>query len=354
MSWIRKYRQGQASKMDRRSFLRAAAAGGLGALFALKAGPLLAQYDDDAAYYSPLPPPQITDPKLFIHPKLASGIRDAVGVRLVCLFDISGSIDSAEYEAQLNAMADAIASQDFRDAVYFTGGPQSVAICVADFGDNSDLRMPWVDFRKGDDWKFSLFSDEVRALKRRESGMTGQAKALQYSMVCLQNCPWKAKRSIVDMITDGQENVTMNGEEALKLSREALGTTYGATVNALITLDSYGADDFVKWSWANLVTQHGFYKSDGSILDPGFVKVVATQQSVKSPGAIVEYYKAMELAFRRKLILEVAGIEHDELQRRVLAERKMNGGRLVGQSPSIQPPGIILPASPHGSPAIIP
>ena len=124
----------------------------------------------------------------------------------------------------------------------------------------------------------------------------------------LENCPWKGGRNIVDMITDGKSSPL-----SLKGPIEALATKHEATVNALITLDD-DAPNLDKFAAKHLVTPSGFVKSNGKPLDPGFVKIVATQLSTKSPGAMVEYHKAMELAFRRKLILEVAGLELEELR----------------------------------------
>ena len=58
-------------------------------------------------------------------------------------------------------------------------------------------------------------------------------------------------------------------------------------------------------------------KKDGSYLEPGFVKAVATEYSEESSTGISAYYKAMELACRRKFVLEVAGITLEELQQKM-------------------------------------
>lgn len=305
--------------MDRRSFLKAAAGTGVLAAF-MKTGAVFAQ--DYETYHRP---EVVLLREEAIHKTLASKSKEAVGLRLVCLFDVSGSIDTEEYKVQLEAMASAIGSDDFRDAIFFPGGPQSIAICVADFGSNSAMRVPWVDVRKGGEVKLKALSDEIRKLERREYGSTEQSLALELALLALRQCPWPGRRTVVDMITDGRDSSYgyVDSQGALRDIRVKLAREEGATINALVTLD-HGESDIDRWAAENLVTQPGATKADGSYVDPGFVKIVATQQSTKSPGAIVEYKNAMALAFRRKLILEVAQMDLDRL--RMVARAGMTQG----------------------------
>lgn len=297
--------------MDRRSFLKGAA-GGLGALFALKSGLAFAQ---DAS--------GIALPTGFIHPTLASNSSEKVGARLVCLYDISGSVDNTEHDVQIEVMAEAIGSEDFRNAIFYTGGPQSIALCVADFGSTAAMRIPWVDIRKGDDDKLKLIAHEIRGLARRETGATYHATALEYSITALDNCPWAGKRTIVDFLTDGENNEGGDSEVRMQLARETLAKKHEATINALITLDQ--DPGLEEWARKNLITESKYIKADGTYLDPGFVKIVATQQT--DQGAIVKYRDAMKMAFRRKLILEVAELELEDLHAIVKTEYLPNAGR---------------------------
>ena len=282
--------------MDRRSFLKGAA-GSLGAIFLARSGLSFGQEIAAPA------------PGGFMHPTLASNSPEKVGARLVCLYDISGSIDNTEHDIQIEVMADAIGSEDFRNAIFYTGGPQSLAICVADFGTTSEMRIGWMDIRKGDDDKLKLLAHEIRQLKRRETGSTHHAPALELAITALDNCPWAGKRTIVDILTDGENNEGGDSAARMLLARETLAKKHEATVNALITLD--GDPNLEQWTRENLITESKYIKADGSFLDPGFVKIVATQQTDK--GALVKYQDAMKIAFRRKLILEVAELELEDL-----------------------------------------
>ncbi len=286
--------------MDRRSFLKGAA-GGLGAIFLAKSGISFAQENT--------PSIPVAAPRSYMHPTLASNSPEKVGARLVCLFDVSGSIDNTEHDIQLEVMADAIGSEDFRNAIFYTGGPQSLAICVADFGSTADMRIGWIDVRKGDDDKLKLLAHQIRGLKRREVGSTHHAPALELAITALDNCPWAGKRTIVDLLTDGENNEGGDSVPRMEIARETLAKKHEATINALITLDNDA--NLEQWTRDNLITPSKYIKADGSFLDPGFVKIVATQQTDK--GALVKYQDAMKMAFRRKLILEVAELELEDL-----------------------------------------
>lgn len=305
--------------MNRRAFLKAAACG-LGSVAAIKAGMAVAATGDGAA--SSQMQAQYNQAATgagnrFIHSTLASNNPDPVGVRLILWFDVSSSIDENEYHAQLDAMASAIRSKDFQDALSFSYGPQSIALCVADFGTNVELRIPWLDVRPGENDKLRALAAEITGLERRENGMTSHVSALHHSLDCFQNCPWEAQRSIVDIMTDGKNN---NGgsADAVKAFVKKLATDHEATVNALVTVP-YTQKDLKEWSTKNLVTPGGFIKKDGSALDRGFVKIVAVQDRGNTLNKMGD---AMRIAFRQKLILEVADLEIEELRQQVASERR--------------------------------
>lgn len=307
--------------MDRRLFLKGAA-GSLGALFLAKSGLLLAQENSGNAA------PAISK---YMHPTLASNSAEKVGVRLVCLYDVSGSINTTEHDVQLEVMADAIESEDFRNALFYIGGPQSMAICVADFGSMADMRIGWMDVRPGEDDKLKLLAHEIRKLKRREVGSTNHAAALEQAVAAFDHCPWQGKRSIVDILTDGENNAGGDSAARMTLSRKTLAEKHEATINALITLDS--DPNLENWARDNLITESRYMKADGSYLDPGFVKIVATQQTDK--GAIVKYQDAMKMAFRRKLILEVAQLELEDLHDIVKTQAGSRPGPMTQFKPTL-------------------
>jgi hypothetical protein len=266
--------------------------------------------------------------KGFKHPTLASNSTEPVGLRLVSLFDVSGSIDSAEYEVQLDAMADAIESKAFQDAIFYPGGPGSIAVMFADFSDDSVPQIGWVDVREGEEWKLKEIAKELRNLKtqRRSNGGTSHVEALKAAKVYFDNSPWAGDRNVIDILTDGTDSSSysygrgyygrgtpINDEPPLDKLRRELAQDYEATINALVTV--VPNEDMEEYARKHLITRPIYNKSDGSPLDAGFVQAVATEVSEESVGGIIKYRKAMEKAFRRKLILEVAGLTPEDLEK---------------------------------------
>lgn len=291
--------------MNRRNLLKAGGALAAASAFSISTG-ALGQPMMFNAQYNPRQSWEMknagsTLPEAFRHPELASYNPEEVGARIVLSFDCSGSIDYHEFRTQLDVIASALESDDIYDAIFSPGGAGSVAICLADFGSTAALRVPWVDIRKGDQYKLHRLAREIRALLRREDGSTSHVRALDNAMECLDNCPWQGKRSIVDVITDGQNNHGGTNAQVIE-NVDKLAREYNTTVNTLLTVTS-NSEDHMKWFWDHLVTKDQYYSET---LDPGFVKAVATQVSARTPGAIVEYKDAMRLALRRQLILETA------------------------------------------------
>jgi hypothetical protein len=141
----------------------------------------------------------------YMHPELYSGSTADIGLAIVCAIDISGSVnsDTGEYQAQLQSLANAIASDDFRESIFYPGGPNSIALCVVDFDMKSKLQIPWVDFRDNDRFKFLKFAQQVLSIERRAKGGTDQSAAMENAAYCFENLPFKAENKAVNIMTDG-------------------------------------------------------------------------------------------------------------------------------------------------------
>lgn len=296
--------------MNRRSFLKLAASGAF-------MGPSvfnLASAQQNAA----------AERVSFRHPTLASQSSEPVGLRLVCIFDNSVSMDPVEFEIQSLAMAEAVGSEDFRDAIFYpAGGPQSVAICFTDL--HNVLNIPWIDIRKGDDYKLPLLAEEILKFKLSSPrGPTYLARAYKYAGILLENCPWQGRRNVVDMVTDGTEREWLalgepkNSENTAQVVHE-LAVKHEATVNALITTGDKYAPLILELTPKYYITQPGYTRADGTALDAGFFKVVSAGIDDKNTKeSLIRFDGAMKLAFRRKLILETGMVELDDLRRLTL------------------------------------
>ncbi len=247
---------------------------------------------------------------------LASDSVEPVGLRLVVSFDSSNSLTQREYLAQKEALADTIGSEDFKDAIFSKGGPQSLAITFIEFSSDATVRIGWTDVRQGDEWKLKSLADEVRNLQRLFRSGTDHAKSLKQAMGALESCPWRSERNAINVITDGIHNTrsvrprahTRNDAELQGLLK-TLAEEYGATVNVLVTTDDPRMKmfevDMEKWALRNLATPNIYKKSNGVPLPGGFVDKVATEKSEESRAGLQQYKHKMRLAFRHTLIREV-------------------------------------------------
>lgn len=324
---IKANRNRDGKHMNRRTFLKAALGGaaqlGVTGLYAQEAATPAAR-----ANQFEIPIHEGQNPSAFIHPSLASSSREKVGLRLINIFDNSISMDAVEFKIQLEAMADAVGSQDFRDAVFFPGGPQSIAICFADLGNNSFrqrhimLRVPWMDIRRGENYKFDLLASSILSINRT-TGPTYLARSLEMASILLNHCPWQGERNVVDLITDGTEREWLFQGDFVNQGKVAeqvdnLARRHEATVNALITPGDRYAPRIEDFAPEYYVTKPGYTRSDGSPLAAGFVKVVSyALDGGLGAQSLVQYDAAMRMAFRRKLILETAQISLNDLRRQM-------------------------------------
>ena len=245
------------------------------------------------------------------HPELATNSNAPVGMAIVCAIDISGSISSpsGEYHSQIQALGEAIASDDFRQSIFMPGGPESVAICVVDYDDRSKLLIPWVDFRNDDPAKFVQLGVEVQSLERRSNGGTEHAAALENASLCFGNLPWESHRNSVNVMTDGTSSVTN-----VQNWRRILAEEFDATIYALVTEGNYSAT-LNPWAEKNLVTPGNTYtKKDGRPLPAGFVHTVATERQTQTLGSSPgtgPFRDQVRLALRRQVILQTASLDID-------------------------------------------
>ncbi|MAE51845.1 MAG: hypothetical protein CMH27_08540 [Micavibrio sp.] len=289
--------------LNRRQFLLGAGAG----LLTLASSRAFGQPN----YYEE--PPTVVPTTTYFHPTLATNSNEDIGMAIVCAIDISGSIEdrTGEYRAQLESLANAIASDDFRESIFYPGGPQSIALCVVDFDHRSELVIPWVDFRDDDRTKFLRFSQEILNIQRRGTGGTEHASAMENAGYCFQNLAtrWKSEHNSLNILTDGTSS-TVKVREWNKI----LAEHHEATVYALTTKTDYGNLNY--WAERALITPPNTYiKKNGRPLSGGFVHEVATERQTQinntrgNAGGMAAYQDEVLLAMRRQVIMQTASLD---------------------------------------------
>lgn len=241
---------------------------GLGVAFSLVSPPLSDGLGAPFAV-AETPPPETTNK--YIHPDLATGSTEPVGITFFFAIDSSGSIQNAknEYQAQLDVIADAISRHEFWEAIFYPGAPGSAAIVVADYSSYAKLRVAGVDFRELDMDKAYALAETIRALPRVHSSSTSHYTALKEAGKYFENS-WDSQRNNVIVFTDGTGRSDLNFK-----AMSALASDYGATVSSFTT--RVAKSDIFTWCQSNLTTPHGLSRADGTDVPAGITVEVATE-----------------------------------------------------------------------------
>lgn len=241
--------------------------------------------------------PERAEPEVLAVPSYidasASGRTDPVGIIWVLACDISSSVDSyqGEYDAQLEAFADAVGRDDFRETLFSPGGPQSAAIFFVDFGLHSRLEIPGVDFRENNRDHFRAYAGRVQNHERRGTpSSTRHDAALRNAGVCLEyarQVGWLGEntKSCVNIMTDGAGEVEPNHEY-----RAILAENYGASVSSMVieprpsieyTPGSSGVN-VQNWCARDLTTPgNTFIGPNGQLVPAGMTEKVAEEMETR-------------------------------------------------------------------------
>ena len=265
--------------------------------------------------------PTVLDVPYYIDPELSTGSHDPVGILYIAGFDSSGSVTTPnnEFQNQLNTLADTIERPDFRESIFMPGGPGSAALFVADYSNDSLLRIAGIDFREDDPRKFEIVANRIRTLERRANDGTKHHTFLENAARCLDHCPWQCDNINVNIMTDG----TGTKNENIKYMK-MLAERYGAVVSSLTTRVS--APDIYEWCKANLTTPaYKFTGPDGKLLKGGITEEIATEIDTQSDN-VVAYANAVYKVFRKQMILQSASLEPN----RTHAMLRARHGRIMG------------------------
>lgn len=184
--------------------------------------------------------------------------RPPVGMALVLLVDVSGSIDDGEYALQRDGIA-----QAFRDpAIVRAIRSQShgaMAVTVIEWSSSETIVVPWTIVR--DERDAARLATRIASVKRSGSGATCIGDAIVFALSNFDDCPCRPLRRVIDISGDG---IGSGGWVGVDAAHE-MALAVGITINGLPILDPdeddlapYYRDRVIAGADSFIVEAHGF------------------------------------------------------------------------------------------------
>ena len=237
---------------------------------------------------------------LSLLPWWANAQQEVVDLELVLLSDASGSIDQAEIAFQREGYAAAITDPDVLAAM--TGGWYGkVAITFVEWGDflHQDVVVPWTVIAGEADAQ--AFATALRAAPRRAFGSNAIGSALQKGYDLIEGNDIRGLRRVIDFSGDSAYN--FNGLDIEQVRQQIIQA--GITITGLAIL-------------CRAVECSG--RPVSYDLEQAYEDLITG-----GPGSFVVKVDSRETfaaAVKRKLILEIAGIEPPRLAGRAGGENR--------------------------------
>ena len=136
-----------------------------------------------------------------------------VAVALVMLVDVSGSIDTREYDLQRGGIVAAFEDRGVQKAIW---QQQAVAVTVIEWSDVQRTVVPWRILKDADG--ATRFATEVAAIKRSSAGGTHLGDAIIVGIESISQCGCAPERRVLDISGDGRSN---GGKTTVPAARQA-------------------------------------------------------------------------------------------------------------------------------------
>jgi hypothetical protein len=211
-----------------------------------------------------------------------------VDLLLVLASDVSRSVDEQKFRLQREGYAQALA--DPRVVAAMTAGPSGrIALCFFEWAGDGDqsIVVDWTLVGAARDAE--AIAQRIEQVPRAFLGRTSISAAIDYGLLALQRCPFRAERRIIDVSGDG----TNNAGRPVTQARDA-AVAAGVTVNGLVILSEVPLP-------TNPMHTH----------PPGGLKAYYEANVIGGPGAFVaeaENFASFGRSLIAKLIKEIAAV----------------------------------------------
>jgi hypothetical protein len=203
---------------------------------------------------------------------LASGILASVPAQamtlvdseLILSVDVSGSVDSSEFNLQRQGYVNALLNPTVQNRI--TSLPNGLAVAVSYWSSDNlqNLAVPWTLLRNATD--ATNFANLITATTRPFSGLTAIGNAISYAQTQLLTNDFDGNRLIIDISGDGRSNDGIS----VTTARDA-AVAAGITINGLpiltddSTLDTYYLSNVIGGPGAFVVSANTFSDFDAAV-----------------------------------------------------------------------------------------
>ena len=161
-----------------------------------------------------------------------------VDTELQLLLDVSGSVNSSEYQLQLDGYANAFASNDLQQAIL--SGPIGSIVVQLIMWSGSSQQQVMIDWTLVDSVESSNdLSSVITSLARPFAGFTAIGEAINYGYTLFQGNGFQGTQNVVDISGDGTNNSGMAPSTARDLAL-ANGVN---TINGIVITESQAVQD---------------------------------------------------------------------------------------------------------------
>lgn len=185
----------------------------------------------------------------------AAKAEEQVDVAMVTGLDISSSIDPSETKIQVDGLAAAMQSPEIIAAIQY-GRRHRIAFAAYLWADaGCPMVVEWRIIASAEDaaaMAAELLAKVEAARATKLGSLTGLAGGMTCGLSMLQSSPFAADRRVLNIVSDGQENV--RGETEVRAARDAAAAA-GVTVNAMLLPDgTEGLAKLQPWYRANVIS----------------------------------------------------------------------------------------------------
>ena len=172
-----------------------------------------------------------------------------VGLELLLLVDVSGSVDSTEYDTQKTGYINAFNDSTIQANIASIAG--GIAVSYAEWSGSSQQSqlVGWTHIT--DATSASAFAAAINGTSRSFDGWTAPGSAINWGVPLFLNNDFVGARRVIDVSGDGSEN---DGDTTSTAAIDALAT-YSIHINGLPILGS--ESDLQQWYQDNIVTPGG-------------------------------------------------------------------------------------------------